>query len=72
MQRFARELFLLARQCGAAGLEKDSKSLFKLVRQASRQSATKKIEFFAYESACRLFGWKAIGELACRMDRWRL
>jgi glycosyltransferase involved in cell wall biosynthesis len=72
MQRFARELFLLARQCGAAGREKDSKSLFKLVRQASRQSATKKIEFFAYESACRLFGWKAIGELACRMDRWRL
>src|SRR5258705_181514 len=35
MQRFARELFLLARQCGAAGLPDESASLFALARDAS-------------------------------------
>ena len=34
MQHFARELFLLARQCGAAGLANDSQMLFDLARDA--------------------------------------
>src|SRR5262249_42176165 len=35
MQHFARELFLLARQCGAAGLAGEARTLFGLARQAS-------------------------------------
>ena len=35
MQHFARELFLLARQCGAAGLAEEARTLFDLSRQAS-------------------------------------
>ena len=29
MQHFARELFLLARQCGAAGLAEEARALFR-------------------------------------------
>ena len=29
MQHFARELFLLARQCGAAGLTEEARTLFR-------------------------------------------
>ena len=41
MQRFARKLFLLARQCGAAGMALESHELFDLARAASgpRRSA---------------------------------
>src|SRR5262245_21040250 len=35
MQHFARELFLLARQCGAVGLADEARMLFELARQAS-------------------------------------
>ena len=35
MRHFARELFLLARQCGAAGLAEEARTLFDLSRQAS-------------------------------------
>ena len=39
MQHFARELFLLARQCGAAGLAEEARILFELARQASGTAA---------------------------------
>ncbi len=35
MQRFSRKLFLLSRQCGAAGLVRESCRLFKLAREAA-------------------------------------
>ena len=46
MQHFARELFLLARQCGAAGLTEEAQALFELARQASGVSAVAASTFF--------------------------
>jgi len=71
MQRFARELFLLARQCGAGGLVEESKTLFELARSASTPRRASRIDFRAYNFASRLFGWVAVGRLACRLDQWR-
>ena len=45
MQHFARELFLLARQCGAAGLGEEARTLFELARQASGPVRGKGIDF---------------------------
>ncbi len=70
MQQYARELFLLARQCGAAGLADDSKRMFELAREASgpRSGA---LEFRIYAAASRLLGWPLTGRLACLTDRVR-
>lgn len=69
MQHYARELFLLARQCGAAGLPEESHMLFNLAREAS-QDATR-LQFRAYAAAARLFGWSLTGRIACLSDRLR-
>jgi glycosyltransferase involved in cell wall biosynthesis len=57
MQHFARELFLLARQCGAAGLADDARS--------------RGIDFLLYGAGARLVGWRAMGSLTCGWDRLR-
>jgi glycosyltransferase involved in cell wall biosynthesis len=69
MQHFARELFLLARQCGAAGLRDASRALFALARDASQRPAS--LQFRAYELLALLLGWTAAGRLACMSDRLR-
>ena len=71
MQHFARELFLLARQCGAAGLAEEARTLFDLSRQASGPVGGKGIDFLVYGACARLVGWRAMGRLACRLDRLR-
>lgn len=71
MQHFARELFLLARQCGAAGLAEEARALFDLSRQASGPVGGKGIDFVVYGACARLVGWRAMGRLACRLDRLR-
>lgn len=70
MQHFARELFLLARQCGAAGLATESRMLFELAREASggRRNG---MQFRAYRIATTILGWKAAGKLAQLADRMR-
>ena len=50
MQHFARELFLLARQCGAAGLAEEARTLFELARQASGAERGRGIDFLLYGS----------------------
>src|SRR5262249_1550150 len=45
MQHFARELFLLARQCGAAGLADEARMLFGFARQASGTERSRGIDF---------------------------
>jgi glycosyltransferase involved in cell wall biosynthesis len=70
MQHFARELFLLSRQCGAAGLADESQMLFRLAREASGAAGTS-LQFRAYASLARLLGWPLTGRLACLSDRWR-
>ncbi|HEY0160281.1 MAG TPA: glycosyltransferase family A protein [Thermoanaerobaculia bacterium] len=69
MQHYARELFLLARQCGAAGLPAESRMLFDLAREASQDAG--RLQFRAYAAAARLFGWSLTGRLACLSDRLR-
>ena len=71
MQHFARELFLLARQCGAAGLAKEARTLFELARQASGTVRSGGVDFLLYGTAARLVGWRAMGRLACRLERFR-
>ena len=71
MQHFARELFLLARQCGAAGLAREARILFALARQASGAKRSRGIDFLLYGAGARLVGWRAMGSLSCGLDRLR-
>jgi glycosyltransferase involved in cell wall biosynthesis len=71
MQHFARELFLLARQCGAAGLGREARILFALARQASGAKRSRGIDFLLYGAGARLVGWRAMGSLSCGLDRIR-
>ncbi|HEX7153853.1 MAG TPA: glycosyltransferase family A protein [Thermoanaerobaculia bacterium] len=70
MQYYARELFLLARQCGAAGLAEESARLFSLARDASINANSR--QFRLYALAAKLLGWRAAGKLADWRDslRW--
>ncbi|HYI10641.1 MAG TPA: glycosyltransferase [Thermoanaerobaculia bacterium] len=72
MRHYARELFLLARQCGAAGLRDESKRLFDLSRDASGDRANG-LQFRLYAALARIAGWSAAGKLATMSDglRWR-
>ncbi len=71
MQHFARELFLLARQCGAAGLGEEAHMLFELARRASGVVRSRGIDFLLYDAGARLVGWRAMGRLTCGLDRLR-
>jgi glycosyltransferase involved in cell wall biosynthesis len=71
MQHFARELFLLARQCGAAGLGREARILFVLARQASGTKRSRGIDFLLYGAGARLVGWRAMGSLSCGLGRLR-
>jgi glycosyltransferase involved in cell wall biosynthesis len=68
MQHFARELFLLSRQCGAAGLTAESKELFGLARRASGVNRSKGLDFKLYRFVAGIIGWSSIGKLACYSD----
>jgi glycosyltransferase involved in cell wall biosynthesis len=71
MQRYARELFLLARQCGAAGLVDASRVLFDLAREASGPVRARGKDFRLYGLAAACLGWTTVGRLACWADRFR-
>jgi glycosyltransferase involved in cell wall biosynthesis len=71
MQHFGRELFLLARQCGAAGLAAEARMLFERARQASGTERSRGIDFLLYGAGARLVGWRAMGSLTCGLDRLR-
>jgi glycosyltransferase involved in cell wall biosynthesis len=71
MQHFARELFLLARQCGAAGLSEPAQASFDLARRASGSERGRGLDFFLYGTCARVVGWRALGRMACRFDRLR-
>jgi glycosyltransferase involved in cell wall biosynthesis len=70
MRVFARGLFLLARQCGAAGLARESRALFELSRDASGRRAGG-WDFRAYRTLAGGVGWRLAGALACRLDGLR-
>lgn len=69
MRHFVRELFLLARQCGAAGLELEARDLHDLASLASK--GDRSLDLRVYGAAARIFGWDKMGSLTCAMDRWR-
>lgn len=71
MQHFARELFLLSRQCGAAGLTLESKELFELARDASGEARARGLDFGLYAFLANVVGWSRAGKLACFSDRYR-
>lgn len=71
MQHFARELFLLSRQCGAAGLAAESKDLFGLAKKASGQSRAGRWDFKGYELLADFTGWCFLGRIACFSDSLR-
>ena len=71
MQHFARELFLLSRQCGAAGLGPESKELFNLAKDASGQRRGKAWDFKLYALLASVAGWTRLGKIACYSDTFR-
>lgn len=71
MQHFSRELFLLARQCGAAGLVNESRELFYLAKLASGSNRGSGRDFRLYAFLSSIFGWKRAGMIACFIDRFR-
>ena len=70
MKHFARELFLLARQCGDTSLPEESKMLFLLARQASGARGNH-IQFRLYAAGARLLGWSLMGKISCLSDHLR-
>lgn len=70
MKRYARELFLVARQAGAAGLCSESEELFRIAREASGLRG-RGFDFQMYRIAASMFGWRAAGAFACFTDRFR-
>jgi|SRR5437868_9980427 len=71
MKHFARELFLLSRQCGAAGLAHESENLFRLAKNASGQLRGEKWDFKLYERLAALAGWCLMGKITCYSDNLR-
>lgn len=68
MQQFSRSLFLLARQCGAAGLGGESRRLFELSRTASGPERALARDFQVYRLLTTFFGWRLVGRICCRLD----
>jgi len=71
MRHFARELFLLARQCGAAGLPAEARRLHALASEASDPIAGRRLDLRAYGAIAHLVGWDRLGRLVCALDRAR-
>jgi glycosyltransferase involved in cell wall biosynthesis len=63
-QRFARELFHLARQCGGAGLADEAKRLAALARGISPAA-----DIRIYEWAARVVGWRPAARAAAWIER---
>jgi hypothetical protein len=70
MQHFARELFLLSRQCGAAGFADDSQRLFDLSRDASGPRRDR-VQFALYRAVAKVAGWRGAGRMAALIDKVR-
>lgn len=63
MQIFARSLFLLARQCGAAGLCLESRQLVELALQIAAEGGGRQTDMRLYRFAADLMGWQLVGRL---------
>jgi glycosyltransferase involved in cell wall biosynthesis len=70
MRSFSRELFLLARQCGAAGLVDESERLFALARSAAGRGGGR-VQFQLYSLLARTLGWATMGKASAILDKLR-
>jgi hypothetical protein len=70
MRHFARELFLLGRQCGAAGLAVESSRLVALARDASGPEGNR-LQFRLYTLLAESLGWTTMGKIALGVDKLR-
>lgn len=61
MRKFARALFLLARQSGAAGLPLASRQAFDASRSASGTQRAQGLDFRLYRAAAAILGWRLAG-----------
>lgn len=68
MQTYSRSLFLLARQCGAAGLSQQARKLFELAIAAAGPVRSTRLDFKIYRWGAALIGWRLAGWLACSLD----
>lgn len=71
MQAFSRSLFLLARQCGAAGLPDESRRLFGLAREAAGDNRGRGRDFRLYALAASVLGWTGAGKASIWLDSIR-
>lgn len=71
MQHFSRSLFLLARQCGAAGLTRASRDLFDLSRECAQPAQRNAADYRLYALIAKLVGWRMTGKLSAWRDQWR-
>jgi len=69
--KFSRSLFLLARQCGAAGLPNESRRLFDLARLAACDNSGMAMQFRSYAFLTGLLGWESTGRISVWVDRFR-
>jgi glycosyltransferase involved in cell wall biosynthesis len=67
MQIFARECFLLSRQCALLGLEDQSESMFTLARNASTFYRRNGPDYLLYSIFVYLMGWVRTGRLASKI-----
>jgi hypothetical protein len=64
MRQYARELFHIARQCGAAGLPEESRELVALACGIAPTA-----DLRVYQLAARVVGWRRLGRAAEWIDR---
>jgi hypothetical protein len=67
MLRFARSAFLLCRQCGLAGLDQASRSLFQLAQNASPPQHRRSPEFLLYGLLATTVGWHKAAQLSVKV-----
>jgi glycosyltransferase involved in cell wall biosynthesis len=70
MRHFARELFLLGRQCGAEGLAAESSRLVALALDASGRDQNR-LQLRLYTLLARVLGWNTMGRMAAATDKLR-
>lgn len=71
MQHFARELFLIARQCGNVDLKEEAKQMFDLSRVAAGSDRANGLDYIGYMVIASLIGWTTAGKLFCTLDRFK-
>jgi len=70
MRQFVRASFLLSRQCGLAGVDDASRSLFQLARTASgRRQRRQSPEFLLYGLLATLIGWRGAARVSLGLRR---